>query len=130
MPLGAKTTAALKSRTAHRMRRIDDEMRAYRRSVLRTRVRFGETDAAGLVFHPSYVGWFDARIHPIRYDEPVEIVSTIAEIGESSLRVELEVRHRDAVAARGFEGRVYVAAVDGRVTKARIPDELRAHLTG
>jgi acyl-CoA thioesterase FadM len=38
------------------MRRIDDEMRAYRRSVLRTRVRFGETDAAGLVFHPSYFG--------------------------------------------------------------------------
>lgn len=136
-------------------------MRVYRRSVLRTRVRFGETDAAGIVFYPSYFAWFDAGMHellrigdepghgpdgkpkhplpiveagatflaPLHYDEPIEIVSTVAEIGESSLRVEHEVRHRDAVVARGFEVRVYVAAADGRVVKARIPEELRAHLT-
>jgi acyl-CoA thioester hydrolase len=136
-------------------------MRVYRRSVLRTRVRFGETDAAGIAFYPSFFAWFDAGMHellrsgdepghgpdgkpkyplpiveagatflaPIQYDEPIEIVSTIAELGESSLRVEHEVRHRNGVAARGFEVRVYVDVLDGRVTKAPIPDGLRAHLS-
>jgi YbgC/YbaW family acyl-CoA thioester hydrolase len=28
--------------------------------VLRTRVRFGETDAAGIVFYPTFYAWFDA----------------------------------------------------------------------
>ena len=65
---------------------------------------------------------------PIQYDEPIEIVSTIAEIGESSVRVEHEIRHHEKVAARGFEVRVYVAVVGGRVTKTPIPDALRAHL--
>lgn len=132
-----------------------------RRSVLRTRVRFGETDAAGIVFYPTYFTWFDTGTHellrigdepshgpdgkplhpmplvecgatflaPLQFDEPIEIVSTVAEIGETSLRVEHEVRHRGKTAARGFEVHVYVRLVDGRIAKAPIPDELRAHLT-
>jgi acyl-CoA thioester hydrolase len=28
--------------------------------VTRTRVRFGETDAAGIVFYPTFFAWFDA----------------------------------------------------------------------
>jgi acyl-CoA thioester hydrolase len=30
-----------------------------RTHVTRTRVRFGETDAAGIVFYPTFFGWFD-----------------------------------------------------------------------
>ena len=133
-----------------------------RRSVLRTRVRFGETDAAGIVFYPTFFAWFDTGTHellrsgdepghgpdgkpkhplpivesgatflaPIQYDEPIEIVSTVAEIGESSLRVEHEVLHAGKTAARGFEVRVYIRADGGRIAKAPIPDALRAHLTG
>ena len=28
-------------------------------SILRTRVRFGETDAAGIVYYPTFFSWFD-----------------------------------------------------------------------
>jgi hypothetical protein len=92
-------------------------MRVYRRSVLR--MRFGETDAAGIVFYPSYFGWFDAGMHELLRsgDEPGHGPNgkpkhplPIVEIGESSVRV-------------------YVAVVDGRVIKAPIPAELRAHLS-
>jgi len=31
-----------------------------RTHVTRTRVRFGETDAAGIVFYPTFFAWFDA----------------------------------------------------------------------
>ena len=127
---------------------------------MRTRVRFGETDAAGIVFYPTYFTWFDTGTHellrigdapahgadgkplhpmplvecgatflaPLQYDEPIEIHSTVAEIGESSLRVEHEIRHNGKIAARGFEVHVYVRLVDGRIAKAPIPDDLRAHL--
>ena len=30
-----------------------------RTHVTRTRVRFGETDAAGIVFYPTFYAWFD-----------------------------------------------------------------------
>ena len=132
-------------------------------SVLRTRVRFGETDAAGIVFYPTYFGWFDSGTHgllrgadayardasgkpkfplpivecgatflaPLQFDEEIEIVSTVASIGESSLRVEHEVRTlAGKTCARGFEQRVYVTLDSGRPAKAPIPPELRARLDG
>lgn len=130
-------------------------------SILRTRVRFGETDAAGIVYYPTYFTWFDtgtfgllregdtpARdqrgapkyplpivecgatfVAPLQFDEEIEIVSTVATIGESSLRVEHEVRTlAGAVVARGFERRVFVALAEGKLGKAPIPPELRARL--
>jgi acyl-CoA thioester hydrolase len=132
-----------------------------RRSVLRTRVRFGETDAAGIVFYPTYFAWFDLGtqelvraddvpahepdgspthpfpvvecgatfVAPIHFDEPIDIVSTVAEVGTSSLRVEHEIRHNGRTAARGFEVRVYIRVGDGPIAKAPIPGALRAHLT-
>ncbi len=130
-------------------------------SILRTRVRFGETDAAGIVYYPTYFQWFDTGTHgllregdapgrdergapkhpmpivecgatflaPLQFDEEIEIVSTAAKIGESSLRVEHEVRTLSgATVARGFEQRVYVAFTDGKLGKAPIPADLRARL--
>ena len=34
-----------------------------RTHVTRTRVRFGETDAAGIVFYPTFFAWFDLGTH-------------------------------------------------------------------
>jgi YbgC/YbaW family acyl-CoA thioester hydrolase len=130
-------------------------------TILRTRVRFGETDAAGIVFYPTFFLWFDSGTHgllragdapgrdergapkfpfpivecgatflaPLQFDEEIEIVSTVASLGESSLRVEHEVRTLTGkTCARGFEARVFVAFKDGRIGKAPIPAELRARL--
>jgi YbgC/YbaW family acyl-CoA thioester hydrolase len=132
-------------------------------TILRTRVRLGETDAAGIVFYPTYFTWFDAGTHgllragdapsrdergapkfplpivesgatflaPLAFDEEIEIVSTVASMGESSLRVEHEVRTvAGKTCARGFEQRVFVTLQGGRIAKAPIPDELRARLDG
>ena len=134
-----------------------------RQSIWRTRVRFGETDAAGIVFYPTYFIWFDtgtqgllrigeapgrdARgapyfplplvecgatfLAPLQFDEEIEIVSTVAALGESSLRVEHEVRTlAGKTCARGFEQRVFVTLAAGRPAKAPIPAELRAQLEG
>jgi YbgC/YbaW family acyl-CoA thioester hydrolase len=132
-----------------------------RRAVTRTRVRFGETDAAGIVFYPTYFAWFDQGTHallregdepargpdggpkhpfpivecgakffaPLKFDDPIEIVSTVAEVGESSLRVEHEIVLAGKTVARGFESRVYIRIEGGRIAKAPIPDALRNHLT-
>jgi acyl-CoA thioesterase FadM len=132
-------------------------------TTLRTRVRFGETDAAGIVFYPTFFLWFDSGTHgllrfgeapgrdergapkfpmpivecgatflaPLQFDEEIEIVSTVASIGDSSLRVEHEVRTlAGKTCARGFEQRVFVALQNGRPAKAPIPAELRARLEG
>ena len=129
----------------------------------RTRIRFGETDAAGIVHYPNYFKWFDTGTHgllrigdapsrdergaprfplpivecgatflaPLQFDEEIEVVSTVATLGESSLRVEHEVRTlAGKTCARGFEQRVFVTLAGGRPAKAPIPPELRAHLEG
>ncbi|HZO94101.1 MAG TPA: thioesterase family protein [Candidatus Baltobacteraceae bacterium] len=36
-----------------------------RTSEVRTRVRFGETDAAGIVFSPTFYVWFDVGTHAL-----------------------------------------------------------------
>lgn len=132
-------------------------------TIMRTRVRFGETDAAGIVFYPTFFNWFDSGTHgllrvgdaphrdkrgapqdplpivecgatflaPLQFDEEIEIVSTVASMGESSLRIEHEVRTlAGKTCARGFEQRVFVEIKDGRIAKAAIPPDLRARLDG
>ena len=37
-----------------------------RTHVTRTRVRFGETDAAGIVFYPTFFAWFDVGMSGLR----------------------------------------------------------------
>ena len=132
-------------------------------TIVRTRVRFGETDAAGIVYYPTYFMWFDTGTHgllredaapgrdkrgapkhplpivecgatflaPLQFDEEIEIVSTVASMSDSALRVEHEVRTlAGTTVARGFEQRVYVALTDGKFAKASIPPALRARLEG
>ncbi|HYW55141.1 MAG TPA: thioesterase family protein [Candidatus Elarobacter sp.] len=131
-----------------------------RTHVTRTRVRFGETDAAGIVFYPAFFAWFDvgttglfraaggtmlgpdnrprwpipivesgARfLAPLAFDDPVEIRSTVAELGTSSLRVEHEVVRDGVVVATGFEVRVLIGYDGGRIGKVAIPDGLRRAL--
>jgi YbgC/YbaW family acyl-CoA thioester hydrolase len=133
-----------------------------RTSVVRTRVRFGETDAAGIVFSPTFYVWFDVGTHALvraatgtlpgddgrprfpiplvesgatfvsqlRHDDEIEIRSTIAALGTSSMRVEHEVvRLADGVvAARGFEVRVHVRRENNGWKPCPIPDDLRSGL--
>jgi len=130
-------------------------------AITSTRVRFGETDAAGIVFYPTFFAWFDlgmqslARdgdtpahtaggqnvyplpiveagatfLRPLMFDEPIEIVSTVAHVGASSIRLEHEIRRGDTVIATGFEVRVFVANKDTGIEKAPLPDDLRARLS-
>jgi len=132
-----------------------------RRAVTSTRVRFGETDAAGIVFYPTFFAWFDlgmqslardgdAPAHmpdgrnryplpiveagatflvPLMFDEPIDIVSTVAQVGTSSIRVEHEIRRGNTVIATGFEVRVFVANKDSGIEKAPLPADLRARLS-
>ena len=128
---------------------------------LRHRVRFGETDAAGIVFYGTFVAWFDAGVSnlirvpgiasthpngvptfmlpivevnarffsPLRFDDEFDLVSTVATIGTTSLRVEHEAFALDGTRiAAGFEARVYCRVESGTFIKEPIPEVLRAHL--
>lgn len=131
-----------------------------RRVVTTTRVRFGETDAAGIVFYPTFFAWFDLGVQnlvrdgerparhadgspaiplpiveagatfvaPLMMDEEIAIVSTVAQIGRTSLRVEHEVKRGETLVAKGFEVRVYVTNKPNGIVKAPLPDDLRARL--
>ena len=87
-------------------------------------------DAGGAPKYPLPIVECGATfLGPLQFDEEIEIVSTVAKLGESSLRVEHEVRTLTGkTCARGFEQRVFVTLRDGRPAKAPIPPELRAHL--
>ncbi len=137
-------------------------MTTYREERLRLRVRFGETDAAGIVFYGTFLSWFDAGVSnliripgipsahedgkptfvlpiaevgakffsPLRVDQEFDLVSTVVQIGTTSLRVEHEAFALDGTRiAAGFEQRVHCVIVDGDFIKEPIPDVLRAHLT-
>ena len=43
---------------------------AGRTCVTTTRVRFGETDAAGIVFYPTFFAWFDLGVQTMLRDAP------------------------------------------------------------
>lgn len=124
------------------------------------RVRFAETDPAGIVYYPSFFTWFvlgtdallrkvDGRITddegrprwtlpiaessakflaPLKYDDLYEIRSHVAHRGERSFRVEHAVYHGETLCASGYEVRVYVETVDGRLRSAPLPAELLAAL--
>jgi acyl-CoA thioester hydrolase len=133
-----------------------------RRSRLRLRVRFGETDAAGIVFYGTYLSWFDAGVSnliriagvpsaqkdgkptfvlpivevsarffaPMRVDQEFDLVSTVATLGTTSVRIEHEAFALDGTrVAAGFEQRVHCRIVDGDFIKEPVPDVLRAHLS-
>jgi acyl-CoA thioester hydrolase len=137
-------------------------MSAGRAERLRLRVRFGETDAAGIVFYGTFLSWFDAGVSnliripgvpaaqkdgkptfvlpivevnakffaPMRVDQEFDLVSTVAKVGTTSLRVDHDAFMLDGTrVAAGFEQRVHCRIVEGEFIKEPLPDVLRAHLT-
>ena len=134
-----------------------------RTGSVRIRVRFGETDAAGIVYYATYFTWFDVGtqalvrsadvasiapdgkpryplplvecgatfLAPVRFDQELDVSSTVVALGDTSVRIEHEIRTLEGVlVARGFEQRVFVRIGEGRFEKASLPAELRRHLAG
>lgn len=124
-----------------------------RTSTVELRVRWGETDAAGIVFYPNYFVWFDvathellrdggmrigygfpliesgARFHaPLFPDQTFTIESRIAEIRSKAIRVEHTVRRGEVLIATGFEARVFAKLLPKGIEATQIPDDLREWL--
>lgn len=120
-----------------------------RTSTVELRVRWGETDAAGIVFYPNYYVWFDvathellreqarsgfgfpliesgARFHaPLFPDQTFTIESRIAEVRTKAIRLEHTVRRDETLIATGFEARVFAKLLPHGIEAAQIPDDLR-----
>jgi acyl-CoA thioester hydrolase len=123
-------------------------------SVVRVRVRFGETDLMGIVHHGSYVSYMEvARIEwlrrrgvtyadwaahgvhlpvvdlsvryraPARFDDELDVHTTLAEIGAASVRFNYSlVRAADGVLCT--EGSTRLACIDARHALQRISPEV------
>lgn len=128
---------------------------------LQFRVAFGETDAAGVVFYPNYLRWFDRGSHelfraiglpmkelyeqrsvalpivsvqadfraPLRYDDPVELRSEIAEVTERSVKVVHTVLRAGKTVSIGWEIRGWVVVHGAEYKAEPIPEDLRQRLT-
>jgi acyl-CoA thioester hydrolase len=126
-------------------------------SILRHRVQWGETDAAGIVFYPNYFRWFDRATHqlfrqagypiremlaagsaipligsganftsPLRYDDEIEIESSVAEVRTRAFRVRHIIRREGEAVADGYEIRIFAGVGNGGVlAPGRIPDDIR-----
>ncbi|MGH7270542.1 MAG: acyl-CoA thioesterase [Polyangiaceae bacterium] len=133
------------------MRNINPEVAL---SVVRVRVRFGETDLMGIVHHASYVPYMEvARIEwlrrrgityadwaaqgvhlpvvelsvkyraPARFDEEIDVHTTLSEIGAASVRFDYRlVRVHDGVVCT--EGSTRLACIDAGHTLRRISEEI------
>jgi acyl-CoA thioester hydrolase len=123
-------------------------------SVVRVRVRFGETDLMGIVHHGSYVSYMEvARIEwlrrrgvtyadwaahgvhlpvvelslryraPARFDDELDVHTSLAEIGAASVRFHYRlVRVIDDVLCT--EGSTRLACIDARHALQRIGPEV------
>ncbi len=127
------------------------------RSIVRVRVRFGETDLMGVVHHASYLSylelariewlrrrgityasWAEHGVHlpvvevslkyraPARFDEELDVETSLGEIGAASVRFDYRlVRAGDQrLCAEGF---TRLACIDQRGLR-RITDEMAAVL--
>jgi acyl-CoA thioester hydrolase len=128
------------------------------RSIVRTRVRFAETDLMGIVHHGNYplymelarVEWLRRRgltyaewaargLHlpvvdlsiryraPARFDDELDVETTLAEIRAATVRFEYQIV-RVADRTRCAEGSTRLARVDGDHVLRRIGDDLIAEL--
>jgi acyl-CoA thioester hydrolase len=128
------------------------------RSVVRLRVRFGETDLMGIVHHASYVGYLEvARIEwlrrrgvtyaswaehgrhlpvvelslqyraPARFDDELDVETTLAELRAASLRFVYRVV-RAGGGALCAEGSTRLACVDDSHVLRRFTPEMLAVL--
>src|SRR5579875_3026957 len=102
-----------------------------RTSTIELRVRWGETDAAGIVFYPNYYVWFDVAAHELlrgRYERGFGF--PIVESG-AKFHAPLfpdEVITIETLVAEGFEVRVYVKLLEHGIEARAIPEDLRNYL--
>lgn len=125
-----------------------------RTSKTELRVRWGETDAAGIAFYPNFFVWFDVATHellrgndlqgfgfpiiesgakfhaPLFPDDAITIESAVAEVRTKAIRVEHTVRRGETLIATGFETRVFVKLLHGGIEATPLPDDLRNFLRG
>ncbi|HXP92060.1 MAG TPA: thioesterase family protein [Candidatus Binatia bacterium] len=125
-----------------------------RTSKTELRVRWGETDAAGIVFYPNYYVWFDVATHellrgrfergfgfpiiesgakfhaPLFPDDSITIESVVADVRTKAIRLEHTVRRGETLIATGFETRVFVKLLVGGIEATPLPDDLRNFLRG
>jgi acyl-CoA thioester hydrolase len=132
------------------------------RSVVRMRVRFGETDLMGIVHHGSYVAYLEvARVEwlrrrgvtyadwaarglhlpvvelalryraPARFDDELDVETTLAELRVASVRFEYRlVRVSDGESTElCAEGSTRLACVDDRHALRRFTPEVKDVLT-
>jgi acyl-CoA thioester hydrolase len=124
-----------------------------RTSKIELRVRWGETDAAGIVFYPNYYVWFDVATHellrgspehkgfgfplietgakfhaPLFPDDLFTVETAIADVRTKAIRLEHTVRRGETLIAAGFEARVFVKLNKDGIEAAPIPDALRTYL--
>lgn len=126
----------------------------------RLKVRFGETDAAGIVYYPNFYKWMDQATHelmlasgfstrklmeedygiplveancrfrgPLRFDDEVKVVSTIAEVRNKVIKISHMFYCEDTLVAEGYEIRAWVSFRDGKLKAEAIPDAMREKLS-
>jgi YbgC/YbaW family acyl-CoA thioester hydrolase len=88
-------------------------IRAAVSNVIELRVRFGETDAMGIVWYPRILGWFDHANHELFRSLDQPLAELLAETGISVPIIEAEARFLGPVRA----GEVVV--VETRVAEIR-----------
>ncbi len=123
------------------------------RSVVRVRVRFGETDLMGIVHHASYVGymevarvewlrrrgvtyasWAQRGVHlavvelsvkyvaPARFDDELDVETTLAEVRVASARFDYRLVLADGTVCAS--GSTRLAFVDDRQALRRFTPEM------
>ena len=122
------------------------------------RVRYAETDAQGVVYHSNYLVYFEVGrgaflralgmnyremeenghfivvveattryLAPARYDDELVVTTTLAELRNRSLIFAYTVKRGDVLVAEGTTAHV---CVDREGKAVRLPDSLRARLSG
>lgn len=121
--------------------------------TIQRRVQWMDTDAAGIWHHSVVIRWLEeaeAELHrrlgisdvtfgatprvrseftfamPVRFDDLVDVILTVAEVGETSVTYELAVEHADTPVASGRLVAVFIDRETG--AKRSWPHELRTAL--
>jgi acyl-CoA thioester hydrolase len=128
-----------------------------KKSITEIKVRWGETDQAGIVFYPNFFGWFDIAEHdffhsfgisirdlfeegvsfaigetyckfisPARYDDILEIYTSIKEIKEKSITLNFDIYRKEdkTLLAKGYGVHICVGFDENkkRIIAITIPD--------
>jgi acyl-CoA thioester hydrolase len=94
-------------------------------STIELRVRWGETDAAGIVFYPNFYVWFDVAMHELLRRAGLPMIELMREPGygfplvESGARFRAPVFYDDVLTLSStiVEMRTHALRVEHRVTR-------------